>query len=318
MAMAKHGAILSYSFKKSSAMRHHNIVDEAKRYLSLSQRFIYLKEEKQLSLTPEFKTLVGKRPFIIADHGGYSSKALPELTHHYAEQFLGLTEHTVNGEARLNGLTNDIPYVSNARTETKIESDISIARNIVIEAMKSRIVKGLPYKKVVVVGFGVMGQHSTRALIDLFEGIDITVHDIDPNKLDKAHDLGFHVNTDIESAVSDADIIFLCTNSIKEKSTVLSLGQAKHIKSETLVVSMTSLDDEIEYHPNGYHFDTYANNNAGNVHLPDGGADNLICKVEAESLLSAFRLVEEGRDYKGLSQQDYQMINRHWNRHFAC
>ncbi|MEM7618394.1 MAG: NAD(P)-dependent oxidoreductase, partial [Pseudomonadota bacterium] len=236
---------------------------------------------------------IAQQPVVIGDHGGYFASTIPELLKSDSARLLGITEHTVNGENRIeesisaNGLK--IPFLSSARSEVKNHSDTKIALNIVQEIVSRPEVN--INKKVCIVGYGTMGR---AAAIELTQkGFDVHVFDTnsDRNLIAEADDVA--VSKDLQSALSSSDIIILATDTIKGHGLVLDIEEYSVIKDGAVLTSMTSIDDEIDmaqFKEYGQHINLLYKGCAPNNKLTNGGADDSIYFIEAIGIASAFEI----------------------------
>lgn len=271
------------------------------------------------SAIPMISEKFGKRPIILGDHGGYFSKSLPEIYEQFDGQLIGVTEHTLNGDVRhLRNSYYDIPYLSTAKADLKERSDSEIAAAIAQEIISHAHSVGKDLlspncqEKILLIGYGVMGLHAAKKLIASGSEAEIIVSDINDERNAFALQDGFSIIQDIKNFIPHADIIVLATNVIRGLSPVLNSHDFSLMKSEVLLTSMTSMDDEVDFTsllqsgvlqkvsdveqtgiysgPNGQYLQFMLDGKPANTALADGGSSVNICMVEAAGLAGGFYL----------------------------
>lgn len=297
----------------------------------------------------ELPEIAKNREFIIGDHGGYYAPIIQHIIHNYGEKFLGMTEHTLNGEERLFQYaaqnSEHVPYLSTARVDLKSRSDKEIALAISDEIIGKINASGhkdlmSPHSKeiILLIGYGTMGMNAAHRLKDMGVNAEIIVVDSSFKKMAFATQDGFQcVTRSFEELLPFADLIIMATNVIKGEPPVLKPKHFALLKEDVCLTSMTSMDDEIRQDqlihagiirpraidscygmykgPNGNKFSLFLDGKPANVDLSDGGASESICMVEAAGIAGAFKIAEDGYDAR-LEELDKEIISSLWLKHF--
>lgn len=286
-ALTSKGLLAGLTLKRSSLTFQPNIV--AQIYGEIRNTDIVI------SPTSDFYRVqqIAQQPVVIGDHGGYFASTIPELLKSDSARLLGITEHTVNGQNRIeesmiaSGLK--IPFLSSARSEIKNHSDTKIALNIVQEIVSRPDVS--INKKVCIVGYGTMGRAAALELTQ--KGFDVHVFDTNSDRNLIAKSDNVPVSKDLQSALLSSDIIILATDTIKGHKPVLGVEEYSIIKDGAVLTSMTSIDDEIDmaqFEEYGQHINLLYQGCAPNNVFENGGADDSIHFIEAIGIASAFEI----------------------------
>ena len=292
-------------------------------------------------------------PIIFSDHGGYFSPLASSLKTAFGSEIIGVTEHTLNGEERLvKKFSQQIgaPYLSTARLDLKDRSDREIARAIAWEIVATcdhldrALLSQNSNLRVLIVGYGTMGSHATQELQKLGCTAELIVVDIQDKKLAFAAQDQCQVSRSLESVIPTADVIILATNVINGEKPVLNPKLLSLAKSNVLITSMTSMDDEIRMNeltaqniikktgseqtnsvysgPSGKPIFFMHDGKPANVGLKNGGARESVYLVEAAGLAGGFNISQNGQKFEPnksheLPDEDGQILAGLWVDHFA-
>src|SRR3989344_3727773 len=188
------------------------------------------------------KPLVKNNKFIILDIGGYFSYTVNDIYMEFRNNFLGVVEDTENGHIKYEKIKDiKIPVFSVARSPLKHSEDILVAYSSVYSAENILRYRNetLVGKKVTVLGYGKIGEHTVRDLTA--KRARVFVYDKDPKKLIQALAEGYNLISR-RNFLKDSDIIFCVTGN---KS--LSEFDLNKIKKECYIFSITSSDDEFKF-----------------------------------------------------------------------
>lgn len=288
-----------------------------------------LRERVPLVLTPASILMpdnaVQKTSFVLGDHGGTFAKSLPYLSIHFGPHLLGITEHTRNGEERIQSVMDEcnlnVNFLSSARSPLKAESDKVIASSIIDQILEN----SNSIKNIHIVGYGTMGAFAVERLKEIRPDIAVTIVEANPEKVELAKQNGFNVEDRIGTSIENADVVLLATNKVNGKGSVLNPQDIFKLKTTAIVTSMTSINDEIDKIGlrllKNRNITIMNGGTPANTVLPDGGADMSICKVEAQGIVSAFAIAESGAknqtiaklpdaDLKAISDIYYRRLGR--------
>jgi adenosylhomocysteinase len=334
--LLEEGLLLGAILKKSSSEAQIGIAQQIESLLEKHDLLMSRSDTTYANAVPKISGKVGNRPFIVGDHGGYYAHALHQLRRRFNSQMIGITEHTLNGEERVlrqfDRLNLGFRYFSTARSDLKERSDRDIAHAIAQEIVattaslgRSILNESAPIR-ILLIGYGVMGQHIGKRLSQLGNKGEVLISDISPKKIIFAVQDGHQVTRNIEDVLPSVDIVILATSAIRGKKPALEPKHFSMLKDEALITSVTSLDDEANHnelidigiiHRVGFERDTgvykgptgkiiYLANDGkpANVGLQDGGAKEGIYLVEAAGIVGGFMQaqanVEQTRRKKNL------------------
>ncbi len=318
-SLLDHDLLSGVVLKRSSSDAHPKIVKQIKSMLT--------EEGCALSFSafsPDFfSNTFKKNSFVINDHGGYFSNSLGLLTEHFEGQFLGITDHTLNGELRTQRVINQdgvtIPFFSSAQGNLKKPSDQDIACEIANNILGHEYVS--EKSNITIIGYGTMGRNAAQKMRASHN--NILIYDIDIMRRREAVQDGFTVVAILDDVVAQSEVIVLATNTISDESPVLNAEQLSHLKINTVLTSMTSIDDEIdrdEFKQHGSHIRLLYDGRSPNTVLENGGANYSICKVEASELVGAFMIANNDIPFSQypsrIQYQDAQIIENIWQNHF--
>ncbi len=331
--------------KKSSQEQQPEIANIIARLLIENDLNVSKSSTTYGNAVPMLSRKFGVRPIILGDHGGYFSNVLPKIYHHFKGQLIGVTEHTLNGDVRhLRNSFYDIPFLSTARIDIKERSDREIAAGIAVEIIRSSYESGKDLlssncnEKILLIGYGVMGLHTANKLKQLGCCGEIIVTDLSDKRMAFAVQDGFSLIRNVKDFLPEADIIILATDVIKGKTPVLGAGDFALMKSDVLLTSMTSMDDEIDFSnlldsqiltkigseqdtgiykgPVGQNLHFMLDGRPANTALHDGGSGISICMVEAAGLAGAYYMAHcyaHGiKPEKALPEEVVEMICSEW------
>ena len=302
---------------------------------------------------PSLSRRAGEHPLIIGDHGGYYAHILPSLVQAFGPRALGITEHTLNGEERVlhqfQGASLPFGYFSTAKLDLKERSDREIAQAIAREIVrygqdlgKDLLSRTTP-PVILLDGYGQMGMFAAQELKSLGFNGELIVTDISLKKCAFAVQDGHVISHVLEDILPRADIVILATNIIRGKPAALMPAHFSLLKKGAAITSFTSLDDEADQNnlirdghirltgfegPHGVYkgptdepFYLMQNGRPANVGLPDGGAGNSICLVEAAGLAGAFVVAQQAAEKSrlhppALSDEDADILAGLWLQHF--
>lgn len=316
-ALLDKNLLMGVVLKKSSQEQQPEIANDIARLLIENDLNVSKSSTTYGNAIPMLSRKFGARPIILGDHGGYFSNVLPEIHQHFKGQLIGVTEHTLNGDVRhLRNSFYDIPFLSTARIDIKERSDREIAAGIAAEIIRSSYESGKDLlspkcnEKILLIGYGVMGLHTANKLKELGCNAEIIVTDVSDKRMAFAVQDGFSLIRNIKDFLPEADIVVLATDVIKGKAPVLNAEDFTLMKSDVLLTSMTSMDDEVDFSallekqvlikvgteketgiykgPAGQNLQFMLDGRPANTALHDGGSGISICMVEAAGLAGAY------------------------------
>lgn len=194
---------------------------------------------EQLIHSTDFSS--GNARGLIIDDGGKAIKMLYEQYPQLSKYFTGV-EQTSRGARVVQSLQLVSPVINVARSDakTRIESPL-IAQSMVDEFFKSlerwRGVVDLPNNKILMLGYGFIGENVAKILRD--RGFSISVFEQDDEKKQKARINGNAIIDDRQKALASATTIIGCTG-----TEVIPQEEYDLIATNTLLVNMASTDTE--------------------------------------------------------------------------
>ncbi len=190
----------------------------------------------------ELAPVVGAQQFAILDIGGYFAPVGPQLTQRFGARFRGVVEDTENGHRRYLATTSKaLRCVSVARSLAKRNEDRWVGQSIVYSAESLLRCNGatLNLQRPLVIGYGKIGQSIAHTLRG--RGLAVTVSDVDANQRVLARCDNFPVSG-TRAALAGTDLVFCATG-----NRALAGADFAALRPGTLVVSVTSADDEFDF-----------------------------------------------------------------------
>lgn len=144
------------------------------------------------------------------DIGGWCSAAAVTARSEFGDRLLGVVEDTEAGHRVYEKLNLDFPVVSVARSPLKDAEDNLAGHSVIfsVERLTRRLGRPLSGCRVLVLGFGKVGQGVARAALG--RGASVDVFDVRSDRRALALTLGYRI-PDRAIALREADIIVGCT-----------------------------------------------------------------------------------------------------------
>lgn len=338
--LAKRQLLASITLKKSSSQAQPKI----------SKAIAQIANESNVPCTLSSTTYAKKLNIVpykgkihIANHGGYS------LTSSVPSNVIGMTEHTLNGEKRLEQIFrthNAIPYKSTACIDLKERSDretaYSIANQIIRDNQKigKSMASHNSNEVMLLIGYGTMGRHIAQKLQQLNCQAKIIIDDISNKKKVFAIQDGFIVSKNLNKILPEATSISLSTDRIEGDEPVFTPEQFALLREDVSIFSTTSADDELQQNqfiklgiivkqavdgnhgiyigPTGKRFFLMNDGKPANVFMPDGGVKEAMMLVEGAGLAGAFELTQNPKNNSAtLSEEAKELVASPWLRHYT-
>ncbi len=187
--------------------------------------------------------------FVLLDHGGYFAPRLKDTLNKLSERFLGITEHTLNGEMNYQkqlsqDIPSPIPIYSIARTKLKSSEDAFVAQSIV-DAIRTRVFGSVGLRQcldrlqnIVIIGYGHMGSHVANTLRNDCPETIIYICDSSDTAQTKARADHFEIKNKKE-IISKADLIITATSTL-----CMTREDFAILKPQTCVACVTSKDNQ--------------------------------------------------------------------------
>ena len=188
------------------------------------------------------RTVLGERPGVLVDIGGYFAPVLTDICQKLSGQILGVVEDTENGHRRYADIDDlPCPVVSVARSPLKQPEDVLVGQSCAFSAEAlMRSIGDLPVgRPVAVLGFGKVGRAAADTL--RAKGSHVRVFDTDPIRAVQALSAGYSVTNTCTDAIRGACLVLCATGNRS-----LTADEIAHLTNGAHVATVTSSDDELD------------------------------------------------------------------------